>query len=147
MAPLIAFLVSLGVVCGHALGIIAKSELKYGKKFLNFLQVALFLSANLLIMHFMRDSSIVVAIGGAGIFFFTYYFEKVKQWMVYGYLGLLHGLALTTANYYPVAGLLFLYGLPSGSFIKKKEVLAYCIIAFVLLSFFTEAFIAKALNI
>ena len=146
MAALIALLVSLGIVCGHALGIIAKSELKYGKKFLNALQILLFLAATLFLMWTLRYEFNIIWIGGLAVFIFLYYFKKIQQWLVYGYLGILHAVALTTQNYLPIAALIFLYGFPAGSYIKKKEALFYCILTFVLFSVFTQAIIAKALN-
>jgi len=145
-ALVLAVLVSLGVVCGHALGRIAKTELKSGKKYLSKLQIALFVAATMFVMQAFRTKFQMIWIGAVAIFLFLYYFKQAKQWLVYGYLGLLHALALTTNYYFPIAALLFLYGFPSGSYIKKREELLYCIIMFVLFSIFAEAIIAKALN-
>jgi len=146
MAALVAFLVSLGIVCGHALGIIAKSELKYGKKYFELLQISLFLAATMFVMWVFRFEFNMVWIGGVAIFAFFYFFKKLKQWLVYGFLGILHALALTTEYQLPISALLFLYGFPAGSYIKEKKELAYCILMFVLFSIFTQAIIAKALN-
>ena len=136
-AIILAVLVSLGTVCGQALGRIAKEELKDGKRYLQPLQIILFMAATLFVMWIFRFNAYTIAAGTVAIFLFLYFFKQAKNWCVYAYLGAVHAIALTTQYYLPIASLLFLYGFPTGSYVKDKKELLYCILAFVIVSVLT----------
>ncbi len=142
MAAIISTIItSLGIVSGYCLGKIAKPELKDGKRYLLPLQMALFLSATFFVLWVLRFNRAMVVAGVLAAFLFLYYFKKLRNWLVYSYLGALHAVALTTDQYLPIAALVFLYGFPTGSYVKQKEELLSCMLAFIVVSLLASALV------
>ncbi len=125
---LTAIVAYLGLLVGYVLSLIAKEELKSGKKYFIFLQKAL-LSLIFIFLLVMGFSYIAVLLLLACIvnYVMKNYLKKKFDDIIYTYiiLSIIFYLSSKTLNLFTIeASLIFLYGLPTGTLLStnsKKE--------------------------
>ena len=117
-----------GVFAGHILALLAKEELKQGKRWFMLLEKIIFIL--ILLVFSLYVFSVRKFILLAGVLAFLIYFRlsrtKIKQSLVYLGLGALLFLLSDSPVFTVEAALIFLYGLPLGSLLtyelrRKKE--------------------------
>ncbi|MBW3004604.1 hypothetical protein KY310_02125 [Candidatus Woesearchaeota archaeon] len=130
----IALVASLGLLSGRILARIAKEEIKPGKKYFLILQKVLFCLAVVLLMYSNKTNVHYTWIGALVLFIYLSWFKKLPSYIMSAVLGAGVYLAALTDNFLLISGVIFLYGLPTGSLIKNKKEIALNIMIFLVLA-------------
>lgn len=133
---LISIISSSGLLAGYLLSQYVKEELKKGDKYFQYLRYTLALLIFGLIFYFTWNTYIIVI---ALIYLFVLYFNK-KYYLInceYALLSIILYLAMTI-NLSLIPGLIFIYGLPTGTryhYHKRKWIdIATSIMVYVVIS-------------
>ena len=129
---LIAVVAAIGLILGRILAWTAKEEIKPGTKYLLILQKALFCLAIALLMYFNRTNVHYVWIGALVIFIYLSWFKKIPSYAFSVILGILFYLASLTEKFVLISAVIFLHGLPAGSLMKNKKMLALNVLVFLI---------------
>jgi hypothetical protein len=116
-----------GILGGLLLSFIAPEELNKGKKYFFILKRALFIAIMVLNSYFifLKDEMItlvVVMIIGVMLLIFDFVISKrIYQILNYVYLFVIPILINTNINPYLIYSLIFIYGLPTGTLLRKMH--------------------------
>jgi len=111
----------LGLFVGFILALMAKEEMKDGRKYFLFLQKVILLLVFVFLLVFIDLNYILVLLMLA---FIVVYLLKRKNKLVYIYilLGVIFHLSSKMLNLFVIeSSLIFLYGIPTGSLLMKKD--------------------------
>jgi len=118
---LTAIIAYLGLFIGFILAIIAKEEIKPGKKYFLFLQKIILLLIFVFLLIFIKLNYILALLILA---FIIIYISKTKNKMLYIYtiLSIIFYLSSKKLNLFILeSSLIFLYGVPAGTLLTKKN--------------------------
>jgi hypothetical protein len=118
---LTAVVVYLGLLVGFILAMMAKEEMKDGRRYFVFLQKLILLLVFVFLLVFIRLNYILVLLI---LVFIVVYLLKRKNELVYIYmiLGVIFYLSSKTLNLFVIeSSLIFLYGIPTGSLLTKRD--------------------------
>lgn len=121
LAAIIAY---LGLFVGFILAIIAKEELKAGKKYFLFLQRIILLLIFVFLLIFIKLSYILVLL--VLVFIMVYLLKRKKEFnelpYIYLILSIIFYLSSKKLDLFLIeSSLIFLYGLPTGSLLTQKS--------------------------
>ncbi len=126
---LTSVIVGLGLICGMITGIIAKEELKPGRKWLEFFQSAMLA---FIVFFFMFQYTGILASAAIMVLamLFLDRFKNKADCIIYLALSVLFYLSYSKF-FVIVSAMIFLYSLPTGSlFIMKKSKLRIVLVSF-----------------
>ncbi len=121
---LTAIISYLGLLIGFLLAVIAKEELKPGKKYFIFLQTIILLLIFLFLLIFIKLIYLLVLLILASIIIYCLKRNKEFNELPYIYiiLSVIFFLSSKILNLFIIeSSLIFLYGLPTGSLLTKKS--------------------------
>ncbi len=111
----------LGLFVGLILALMAKEEMKDGRKYFLFLQKLILLLVFVFLLVFINLNYILVLLILA--FILVYLLRRKNELMyIYIILGVIFYLSSKTLNLFVIeSSLIFLYGIPTGSLLRKRD--------------------------
>jgi len=119
---LILIITYLGLAAGIILSYIAKEEIRVGKKYLQLLQKLLLTLIVFFTLYVFSINLIVVIVISVVIVLLLLFIKNIHQQYVYALLGLFYWISSKNINFFIIiSSLIFLYGFPTGSLMRKAE--------------------------
>ena len=123
---LAAIISYLGLSIGLILAIIAKEELKAGKKYFILLQKAILLLIFIFLIYFLKFNliNLIIVLLFIFIYLIKYYWNKRinESFYIYLILSIIFYISSKSLNLFIIeSSLIFLYGLPTGTLLTTKN--------------------------
>ena len=108
------------VIAGMFLGLIAKEELKPGKKYILLLHYILLAIILVLSVYFFESNMLSIFFAAMVLYLFIFKFS-FNDIIIYCVFGIIYFLSFNTNSIIPLASLMLLYGFPVGSLLVEAN--------------------------